>query len=117
MGIILIYHQASQPDSTLWSFFTLDFNHLFFTISLSLDILFTLMIFVQIRLRARDTRNGKGVSSEAARWYLTVLFNSSTLYAVTFLLFIGSWGARSHDADIFFPVLVEIQVRAVSTFH
>lgn len=47
---------------------------------------------------------------------ITVLVESSALYTVSFLLFIGPWGAKNYAEDIFFPPLAEIQVRAPCTF-
>jgi len=41
-----------------------------------------------------------------------MLIESSALYAVVFLLYIGPWGANSNISDFFFPVLVETQVIA-----
>ena len=41
---------------------------------------------------------------------VTVLIESSALYAVNSLLFVGPWGANSHVADIFLPILAETQV-------
>lgn len=116
MGIMLIYYQASQPDSGNWSSVALTFNYPFFTISLSLIVLLTLMIVIRLVLHIKDIRDDAGVSSGAAKWCLTVLIESSALYAVTFILFIGPWGAKSRVADIFFPILAETQVRTVFMF-
>ena len=43
---------------------------------------------------------------------ITMLIESSALYAVNSLLFVGPWGAGNHAADIFLPILAETQVRA-----
>lgn len=43
---------------------------------------------------------------------ITVLVESCAIYAVTSLLFVVPWGAKSHVADIFLPILAEVQVRA-----
>lgn len=56
-----------------------------------------------------------GVPSGAVGMYravVTMLVESSALYAVNSLLFVGPWGAGSHVADIFLPILAETQVRA-----
>lgn len=42
---------------------------------------------------------------------VTMLVESFALYTVTFLLFIGTWGAKSNFVYTFFPILVETQVR------
>ena len=38
------------------------------------------------------------------------------MYAVGFLLFIGAWGANSSLQYVFFPILIETQVRVVRAF-
>lgn len=111
MGILLIYYQASQPDTSTWSSVALNFNYPFFTISLSLNLLLTLMIVTRLVLYIKDIRNDTGAMTGAVRWCITVLIESSALYAVTFILFIGPWSVKSRVADIFFPVLAETQVR------
>lgn len=44
---------------------------------------------------------------------VTMLVESAALYAVAFLLFIGTWGANSPAQFIFLPVLAQVQVRTV----
>ena len=46
---------------------------------------------------------------------VTILVESFALYTVTFLLFIGTWSARSDFVYTFFPILVETQVSASFT--
>lgn len=116
MGIMLIYYQTSQPDSNSWSSVALNFNYPFFTISLSLNVLLTLMIVTRLVLHIRDTRNDTEIQAGGLRWCLIVLIESCALYAVTFILFIVPWGAKSRIADIFFPILAEAQVRTVLSF-
>ena len=41
------------------------------------------------------------------------LVESSALYAINSLLFVIPWGAESHVADIFLPILAETQVSVV----
>ena len=45
-----------------------------------------------------------------------VISESSALYVVTFLLFIGTWAVDDPSEYFFFPVLAQAQVRTVSTF-
>lgn len=114
MGVMLIYYQASQPDTSPWSSVALNFNYPYFTISLSLNVLLTLMVVTRLVLHSRNIRDSETVPTGVVRWCITILIESSALYAVSFLLFIGPWAAKSYIAQIFFPILVETQVRAPS---
>ena len=107
MGVMLI-HQSSQVASDDWSAIP------YFSISISLDLLLTLMIVIRLILFARNTRTAVGMVGigELCRAIVTMLIESSTLYAVNSLLFVVSWATGSHAAQIFLPVLAETQVRA-----
>ena len=112
MGIMFIY-QTSQPNSSLWSSIAINFGLPYFSISLSLNILLTLLIVTRLILHSRNIRKAMGAPSGANGLYktiITVLVESSALYAINSLLFVGPWGAKSHVADIFLPILAETQV-------
>ena len=119
MGIMLVFYQATQPETSAWSTVALNFNYPYFTISLSLNILLTLMILGRLVLYARDVKRAVGTTPGLSGIYkavVVVLVESSSLYALSFLLFIGPWGAKSQVSGIFLPILAETQVRA-SFFH
>ena len=82
-------------------------------ISLLLNILLTLMIIVRLALHIKNNRSAL-VSAGATGLYVTVItivVESSALYAVTCALYMGPWAANSFVADIFAPVLSHCQVR------
>ena len=113
MGITFIY-QTSQPDSSIWNSVAIDFGLPYFSISLSLNILLTLMIVTRLVLHSRNVRVAMGVPGGTSGLYkaiVTMLIESCAIYAVNSLLFVGPWGAGSHVADIFLPILAETQVR------
>ena len=113
MGTLLIY-QGSQPESSIWTPIAINFGLPYFSISVSLNILLTLMIVTRLLLHCRNVHAALGNPDWIAGLYkaiITMLIESSALYAVNSLLFIGAWGAGSHVADIFLPILAEIQVR------
>ena len=117
MGIMLLY-QTSQPNSSIWNTVAIDFGVPYFSISLSLNIILTLLIVARLALHSRNIRNAMGAPAGASGLYeiiITVLVESCAIYAVTSLLFVVPWGTKSHVADIFLPILAEIQVRAVFT--
>lgn len=112
MGVITLYH-ASQPNSNLWRGITVNFGLPYFTISVGLNVLLTLMISARLLLHSRNIRGAMGSTSGVSSLYraiVTMLIESSALYAVTSLLFIGPYAANNYASDIFLPILAEIQV-------
>ena len=112
MGITFIY-QTSQPNSSVWNSVAIDFGLPYFSISIGLNTLLTLLIVVRLAMHSRNVRTAMGAPSGATGLYraiITMLIESSALYAVNSLLFVGPWGAGSHAADIFLPILAETQV-------
>ena len=113
MGITFTY-QIAQPNSSFWNSTAIDFGLPYFSISLSLNVLLTFLIVARLVMHSRNVRAAMGAPSGAAGLYraiVTMLIESCALYAVNSLLFVGPWGAGSHVADIFLPILAEIQVR------
>ena len=113
MGVMFIY-QTSQPNSSIWNSIAINFGLPYFSISISLNVLLTLMIVVRLALHSRNIRSAMGAPVGISGLYkaiVTMLIESSALYAVNSLLFIGPWAAGNHAADIFLPILAETQVR------
>ena len=112
MGIALTY-EISLPSRT-WDSFEINLGLSYFSISVSLNVILTLMIVTRLTLHSRNLRNAMGPAARATRLYktiVTMLIESSALYAASFLLYIGPWGADSNISDIFFPLLAGTQVR------
>lgn len=118
MGIVLVYYQIAKPSCTIWSSATAINVGVPYSISVSLDVLLTLMIAVRLVLLSRDIRSAMGVPFRLSGTYkavITILSESSALYAITFLLWIGTWAAESPAEYFFFPVLAQTQVRGLPT--
>jgi hypothetical protein len=64
----------------------------------------------------RDAMGSPAKASGLYKAVVTMLVESSALYAVNSLLFIVSWGIGSPLTSLFFPILAETQVRAVFAF-
>lgn len=79
------------------------------------------MIVTRLVLHSRNVRKAMGTSNDTGGLHkaiATMLVESAGLYAVAFLLFIGTWGANSPAQFIFLPVIAEVQVRHLSpTLH
>ena len=110
MGIALMYQSTKDglTYTTMWSGFP------YYSISLSLNILLTLMIVVRLILHIRNIRTaleGTGIGG-LCKAIITILIESCVLYAVSSLLVIGPWGASNPITYVFLPILDQTQVRA-----
>ena len=109
MGIALAYQstKGGLTYTTMWAGFP------YYSISLSLNILLTLMIVVRLILYARTTRTvlgGAGIGG-LCKTIITMLIESCVLYAVSSLLVIGPWSASDDITNVFLPILDQTQVR------
>ena len=94
---------------------TINFGVPYYTISLSLNVLLTLLIVTRLALHHRAVNKALGTSAPSGGLYkalVTMLVESCALYAVSYLLFIGPWASGSAVSNIFFPILAETQVCA-----
>ena len=109
MGIMFVYQDAGQIDG-VWSALP------WFTISLSLNILLTLMIVVRLILHTRSCRTALGITGIGGlcKAIITMLVESCALYAVGSALLIGSLGGDTYVANFFLFILPETQVGAFS---
>lgn len=107
MGVLTIYPIGERKAD-------IDFSLPYFSISVSLNILLTLMIVVRLILHGRRfpvaTESTAGIGG-LYKAIAAMLIESSALFAVTSLLVIGPMGAGSAVTSMFFPVLAETQVR------
>ena len=106
MGIVLIY-QSSVSASTegVWLV-------AYLSISVSLNVLLTLMIAVRLILHTRNTRIAMGATGLGGlcKAIVTMLIESCALYAVSSLLVVGPVGAVNTTSDLFLPILAQTQV-------
>jgi len=111
MGIWFIY-QNSLPSSILNSLGSKT-GVPYFAISISLNILLTLLIVFQLVTHGRNIRNAVGAGAGGVyKAIVTMLIESCALYAVSSILFIAPWSVNSWVADIFLPILAQNQVIA-----
>ena len=108
MGIVFIY-QSAAAYALQWSALP------YYSISLSLNVILTLMIIIRIILHARHARTAAGTTGTAGLYHsiITMLIESCALYSVSLLLVIGPWGAENPVTNFFLAVLPETQVRAL----
>jgi hypothetical protein len=113
-GVLLLYYRVGLGELSNTSL-----EILYHSIALSLNLLLTLMIIARLALHSRNIRNAIGASSGAGGLYtalITMLVESSALYAICYLLYMIPTAAGSYVGYIFSPVLGQVQVRAAFTF-
>ena len=105
MGVMLVY-QSAQITSNDWSAIP------YFSISTSFDLLLTLMIAIRLVVYARNTRTALGIAGIGGLCMaiVTMLIESSMIYAVNSLFFIVTWATGSHAANVFLPIVGMAQV-------
>ena len=113
-GILFLY-QASQREMIVLTLDTLvHFGAPYFSVSFSLNVLLTSMIIIRLTLHKRNVRDAMGAAAGAGGLYkaiITVLVESSALWVVCFILYVGPWAAKSFVQYIFLQVFAQIQVR------
>ena len=116
MGIVYICRV------TQWSYFVksvaANVGIPYFSISIAINVLLTLMIATRLILHSRNTRNALGTPSGASGLYeaiVAVLIESCALYSVNSLMYIILWTTGSWVTVTFLTFLTQIQVSPVST--
>ena len=109
-GILFLY-PSREGISEIWS------GLVYFSITLSLNILLTLMIVVRLVLHGRNIRAATGSPSGISGLYKTIatmLIESSAIFAVSSVLYIGLMAADNPVMDLISPILAETQVCVLS---
>ena len=118
MGIVFLY-QGSRTFDSLGHYFTIfNFGISYFSTAVALNLLLTLMVVVRLFLHNRKVRSALGTQTASSGLYnaiIVMLVESCSLYTVTFLLYVGLRAANNTVASAFFSILVQVQVRDVST--
>jgi hypothetical protein len=123
MGILFMYETGRPTDAI-----TIDINNMvyfgapYFAVSFLLNSVLTTMIVVRLVLHRRNIRNVMGATAGAGELYkatITILVESSALFVVNYLLFIGTWATKSFIQYIFLQMLAQTQVRTsiFLTYH
>ncbi|KAF9464030.1 hypothetical protein BDZ94DRAFT_1136969, partial [Collybia nuda] len=112
MGIMTLF-QSTRPDAHLWLSLDVNFALPYFSISSALNITLTILIIVRLIMHQRSFRLVLGRRS-AAQYadIITMLIESSAVYAISSFLFIGPFGGGNSVALVFLPILSQTQVIA-----
>ena len=108
VGAILI-HRSTEVLGSVWPALA------YLSISVSLNVLLTLMIVIRLVLHVRDTRAALGITGIGglSKAIITMLIESCALYSASPLLVLGPMSANVNPiASFFIPILPAAQVRA-----
>ena len=111
MGILSMCPTKEVVTINAWS------SLAYLSISLSLNVLLTIMIVVRLILRGRSIRTATESQAGFSGLYkstATMLVESSALFAMNSLSAIVSWALDDPVANVFTHTLSETQVRAFS---
>ena len=111
MGITYIYKLSTPGVDD-----AIEFETSYLSVSISLNILLTLMIITRLILHRRNFQNSLSTEHGGGRLYtalITMFIESYALYAITLLLYIPSNAANSWIATILSKFVGPAQVRAV----
>lgn len=113
------FYETLQPELLEhWTFVGARVATAYFSVSLSLNILLTLIIIARL-LPHNGVRSTMGASHGVGAFYrsiVTILVESCALYAISLLLYLGPHIAKDSISNAFYPILVEVEVRVVLLF-
>ena len=115
MGILTLF-QASRPDASLWTHTTIQFSLPYFSISIALNTLLTLLLVGRLLYMSRKASRSLG--QQHAATYISVasmLVESAAPYTITSLIFIITYARNSYVQNLVLPVLSQIMVSSVIT--
>jgi len=116
----MLVQQTWQAVGGVWNTIVMSFGLPYFSVTLSLNIILTLMVVIRLVLHSKDVRATLGAPAGISGLYkaiITMLVESSALYAVNSLLVIVLWAVGNSLAETFFTVLAQVQVCASPQLH
>lgn len=113
MGIMTIF-QASQPDSSLWATVTVSFALPYFSLSAALNTILTLLICGRLIVHQRRLNQNMGSKASSLPYsnIVMMLIESCAIYAVSSLIFIGTYASNNVASATFLPILSQTQIIA-----
>ncbi len=96
MSIMTLF-QSSRPDASLWTTVTVQFSLPYFSISIALNVMLTLLLVVRLLYMSYSAR--RAIGGEHGRTYISIaamLLESATPYAAVGLLFIITYARDSN---------------------
>jgi len=113
MGFLIVIAQAHGWEG-IWSGILHDISLPYVSVSVSLNVLLTLMIVARLVIHGRNVRAATGSPAGISGLYkavATMLIESSALYSLNSLVLIVLWAIQSDAAGALLPIIAEVQVR------
>ncbi|KAA1477481.1 hypothetical protein DENSPDRAFT_587890 [Dentipellis sp. KUC8613] len=110
---ILVLFQASRPGASLWTKVSIDFGLPYFSLAAAFNIIVTILTawrLLSYRWALVKVLGPEHASSVPYASIAAIFVESSMIYAVASLLFIGTYGGNSHASLLFLPILAGVQV-------
>ena len=104
--------QVSQPTLSIWS--SLNFSLPFFTLSLSLNIILTLMIVLHLLIQRRCIVEALG--SKYAQRYISmvaIVVESAAISPITSITFLGLYISNNSVQNVYFQILPQVEVSSL----
>jgi len=89
----------------------------YLSITFALNMILTLMIVTRLVLQRRNIQNALGSKDSAGGFYktvITIIIESYSISAISFLLYAGTWAANSFIQYVFLQILA--QAESISQF-
>ncbi|KAK1222835.1 hypothetical protein PQX77_014257 [Marasmius sp. AFHP31] len=109
MGTLYLY-QLSQPSANLFTGQAIDFGLPYFVLSTSLNVLLTILLCSRLIFHQRRITKTLMRPQVPYMSIVAMLVESSAIYAVCSVIFIGTYGAGNIASSIFLPVLAQAQI-------
>lgn len=109
---ILTIYQTSQPGASLWSQTAVAFAVPYWSLSIALNILVTLIIVYRLLSLTKQVK--MALSPSHARTYTSIsamIIESAALYSITGMIFIICYARNSNVQNIVLPILGQVMVR------
>ncbi|TFK51122.1 hypothetical protein OE88DRAFT_1595175, partial [Heliocybe sulcata] len=107
-SIVMLY-QASRPESNVWAQSAANYGILFWSLSSTLNILASILIVGRIYFLKKQLNNALGADHAQAYTSASAMFlESAALYAITSIVFVGTYARNNWFQNIVVPVLGQI---------
>ncbi|CCM06539.1 uncharacterized protein FIBRA_08813 [Fibroporia radiculosa] len=103
-------YQAARPDSSLWAQNSFNFGLAYWALTMSLNIILTLMLVVRLFIIRRQVKSTLG--ADHARTYSDIaamIMECALPYGVISFIFIVLYGIQNTGENLFIPLLAQVQ--------
>ncbi|PSS28486.1 hypothetical protein PHLCEN_2v2967 [Hermanssonia centrifuga] len=108
LSIVSVY-QIAKPGDNIWSDTTISFGIPYMALSISLNIVLTLLIVARLMYISNTVRTVLGAEHSGTYTFVaTAMVESAAPYSITSIFFIILYGRHSNIQNLVLPVLAQI---------